>query len=191
MGGERSKSACRIAAEAHLEDLLRDLERGARACDPSASPFSTLLFILSSTEFLSLYYDGSRRPAGAHGSRAFQAFLTRYFPRLNEAARNPEGQYRRVCIPLLREGGKASKRLRLPAAIVHLFHRGVLEDLVAPQSSPDAPCLTLQIGRWGFQVQTGLLLRDFLDTLQSFREDVRKDLMVSHRFLRRFNHLHG
>lgn len=178
-------------AEAHLRKLLREFALGAKACAQSDSPVATLLFILSSTEFLSLYYLGSRRPADARGTKGFNRFLSRYFPRFNRDARDSQGHFLRVRIPLLKEGGKAKKRLKIPAALIHLFHRGVLEDLVAPhEHETESRCVIIPAGRWGFQVRVDTFHQDFQDTLTAYGESTQSDPQLARNFLRRFQHLH-
>jgi hypothetical protein len=175
----------------YLESLVEDLKRGSSACLGSGGPAATLLFILSASELLALYHAGSRRTAGQRGSRALLDFLTGYFPRFNSAARNQEGHYFRVRIPLLREQGKAVKRLKLPAALVHLFRRGVVQELVATPQSQAGPCVILGQGRWGFLIQPAVFEQDFRDSMAAFLADVQQNPACAARFLRRFRHLHG
>jgi hypothetical protein len=179
-----------VEAEAHLGMLLQELGTGARACAGSGAPAATLIFIMSATEFLSLYYQGSRRPAGDHGTKAFNRFLCRFFPRFNHDSRDDRGHCKRIRIPLLREGGKAFKRLNLASALIHLFHRGVVEDLVAP-SGPASPCVIVPAGRWGFQIQVASFHKDFQEALILYGESARSDPQVARCFLRRYRHLHG
>jgi hypothetical protein len=177
-------------AEAHLSRMLNDLGKAARASVHSGAPVGTLLFILSASEFLSLYYQGSRRPAGDRGTRAFNRFLCRFFPRFNHDARNPQGRYFRIRIPLLREGGKAQNRMKLPAALIHLFRRGFIEDLVAPSGS-DSRCVVIPAGRWGFQIRINVFHEDFQHTLEQYGASVRSEPQVAQCFQRRFQHLYG
>jgi hypothetical protein len=177
-------------AERALEAWLQDLERGARACIGVDAPVAVLLFILSSTEFLSLYYAGSRRTADTRGTRAFSQFLARYFTRFNRDARDPKGHLHRVRIPVSREGGKASRRLRLPAALIHLYRRGVIQALIAPPG-PDRRCVITPAGRWGFQIRVEVLHEDFQEALKGYWRDVHSDTLLAERFLTRFYHLHG
>jgi len=177
-------------ARDHLARLLQELGSGARACLNSGAPVAALLFILASTEFLSLYYVGSRRPASALGTRGFERFLCHYFPRFNRAARDPRGRLLRVRIPLLREGGKAFKRLKLPAAVIHLYRKGVVEDLAAPRAEGSS-CVIIPAGRWGFQLRVDLLHEDFQDALRAYALELEGDTPLSRLFLKRFFHLHG
>ncbi len=172
-------------AKAHLDALI-----GAEACALHATPLCTLLFIMASSEFLSLYLVGSRRPAGPRGSRALYRFLSAYFPRFNEAARDERGHLLRVRVPLGKMGGKAFKRLRIPHAMIHLYKRGVLEDLVAPPSAPQR-CIVTGVGRWGFQIQVSCLHDDFQVALRRYRAAVLSDPLLQQCYLRRFRHLHG
>lgn len=174
----------------HLNALTEELGRGAEACALHGTAFSTLLFIMASSEFLSLYLVGSRRPAGARGNRALFRFLSAYFPRFNKDARDERGNLLRVRIPLGEKGGKAFKRLRIPHAMIHLYKRGVLEDLIAPPSAPQR-CVVTGVGRWGFQIQVNCLHDDFQEALQRYRAAVMSDPLLEQRYLRRFRHLHG
>jgi|Deesub1362A_J573_1020465.scaffolds.fasta_scaffold00404_31 hypothetical protein len=176
-------------ARDHLQLLLEELERAAKGCLQAQAPTATLLFILASTELLALYYGGSRRPVGQRGSRWFYQFLTHYFPRFNADCRDPRGRYRRIRIPLSPEGGKAHKRLKLPSALIFLFRRGVLEELVAPPDQK-GPCVLLNQGMWGFQIRTEPFLEDFLETLKAYEKDVLHDSKIRQRFLNRFHTVH-
>ncbi len=178
-------------ALAHLQGLMEEFRKGASACLSSKAPAATLLFILSASEFLALYRAGSRRTAGQRGSRALQDFLSSYFPRFNSGAKDPSGHYFRVRIPLLREQGKAVKRLKIPAALVHLFRRGVIEDLVASQEPWENRCVIMGQGRWGFLIQPQLFEQDFRDSMDSFLGELQQDPVAAARFMRRYNHLHG
>lgn len=178
-------------ALAHLQQLMEQLRRGAHACLCAEAPAAALLFILSASELLALYRAGSRRAAGHRGSRALRDFLSSYFPRFNNAAKDSQGHYLRVRIPLLRENGKAVKRLKLPSALIHLFRRGVIEDLVSPLDMPQDRCVIMGQGKWGFLIQPFLFEQDFRDSMDLFFEEVRGNPAIQARFMRRFNHLHG
>lgn len=175
----------------HLEKLMEELRNASCACLHSGATWATILLILSGSELLSLYSAGSRRTAGERGFRALQDFITRYFPRFNSSARDSHGHYFRVQIPLLREQGKASRRLKIPAALVHLFRRGIIEDLAAPANSDSEKCVILGKGRWGFLIHPFLFHQDFEDAMASFFRDVQEDPACAARFVRRFHHLHA
>lgn len=177
-------------AQRSLKGWLQELERGAKACAQAEAPVATLLFILHSIEFLSVYYVGSRGSATTRGTKAFYQFLSRYFTRFNRDARDADGHLLRVRIPVSREMGKASKRLRLPTALVHLYHRGIIEGLVAPPGA-EPRCVITPAGRWGFQIRVDLFYQDFLDALRGYWKDVQSDPLLAQRFHRRFSHLHG
>lgn len=176
---------------AHLQGLMEQFRRAASACLCADAPAAALLFMLCASELLALYRAGSRRSAGQRGSRALRDFLTSYFPRFNRAAKDPKGHYFRVRIPLLREQGKAVKRLKLPTALVHLFRRGVVEDLVYLGELPQEKCVIMGQGRWGFLIQPFLFEQDFRDSMNGFLAEVKENPAVQARFMRRFNHLHG
>lgn len=178
-------------ALAHLQWLMEQFKKGASACLCAEAPAAALLFMLSASELLALYRAGSRRTAGQRGSRALRDFLISYFPRFNTGAKDPQGHYFRVRIPLLREQGKAVKRLKLPAALVHLFRRGVIEDLVLCGDPPEDRCVIMGQGRWGFQIQPYLFEQDFRESINAFFAEVQEDPVVQARFMRRFKHLHG
>ncbi len=177
-------------AKAHLCALTEELSRGAEACARHGTALGTLLFIMASCEFLSLYLVGSRRPAGARGDRALYRFLSSYFPRFNQEARDERGHLLRVRVPLGKTGGKAYKRLKIPHAVIHLYRRGVLEDLIASPSAPQR-CIVMGVGRWGFQIQVNCLHDDFQVALQRYRAAVLSDPLLEQSYLRRFHHLHG
>ncbi len=170
---------------------MEEFKKAASSCASCGAPAAALLFMLSASEFLALYWAGSRRTAGQRGSRALQDFLRNYFPRFNSGARDSKGHYFKVRIPLLREQGKAAKKLKLPSALVHLFRRGVIEDLVAPGAKAQDSCVIMGQGRWGFQIEPQLFQLDFMDSMDAFLADMRENPMLMTRFLRRFNHLHG
>lgn len=176
---------------AHLQGLMEQFSKGASACLYAGGPAAALLFILSASELLALYRAGSRRNAGQRGSRALREFLTSYFPRFNSAAKDLKGHYFRVRIPLLREQGKAAKRLKLPAALIHLFRRGVIEDVVFSGDLPEERCVIMGQGRWGFMIQPFLFEQDFRDSMNAFFAEVQENPVIQARFMRRFNHLHG
>lgn len=177
-------------AKEHLYALTEELSRGAEACALHGTPLGTLLFIMASCEFLSLYLVGSRRPAGARGNRALYEFLSAYFPRFNEEARDERGHLLRVRVPLGKTGGKAYKRMKIPYAMIHLYRRGALEDLVAPPSAPKR-CIVMGVGRWGFQIQVECLQHDFQVALERYKVAVLTNPLLEQRYLRRFHHLHG
>lgn len=176
--------------KAHLDAMTDELSRAAQACASHGTPFGTLLFIMASSEFLALYLVGSRRPAGARGTKALYRFISGYFPRFNKDARDERGRFIRIRVPLLRQGGKAVKRLRVSHALIHLYKRGVLEDLVAPPSA-DGRCLLMGVGRWGFQIQVDRFHEDFQEALQGFKTGVLSDPLLAQSYVRRFRHLHG
>lgn len=194
-GYRRPKGGCAPVLDqealVHLEKLMEELRNASSACLQSRATWATILLILSGSELLALYSAGSRRTAGQRGSRALQDFITRYFPRFNSSARDAHGHYFRVRIPLLREHGKATKRLKIPAALVHLFRRGVVGDLAAPADTDCQQCVILGQGKWGFLIHPYLLHQDFKDAMAAFFTDVQKDPACAARFLRRFRHLHG
>ena len=174
----------------HLEMLVDELIDGAEACASKATPLSTILFILTSVNFMALYFSGSRRHAGSGGSRAFYQFLCRYFSRFTRDAKDDRGRFRRIRIPLLREGGKAYKTLKVPSALIHLYQRGVLEDLIAGEGRNE-PCVVMQSGRWGFQIHATPFLEDFKEALRAYKKDVMDDPLYTQRFLQRYRHIHG
>jgi hypothetical protein len=169
---------------------MRELGSGAEACLMAGAPMATLMFILDSSKLLSLYYVGSRRGANDRGSRALYQFLSRYFPRFNRSARDSSGRLLQVRIPLLRQGGKAFKRLKISSALIALFHRGVLEELVAPSTS-ETRCVLTSIGRWGFQINVPIFHEDFQEAIAAYEKDVNSDECIQQCYTRRFNHLYG
>jgi len=176
---------------AHLQWLMEQFRKGSSASLCAGAPAAALLFVLSASELLALYRAGSRRAAGQRGSKALRDFLISYFPRFNMSAKDPQGHYFRVRIPLLREQGKAVKRLKLPSALVHLFRCGVVEDLVISSELPEDRCVIMGQGRWGFLIQPYLFEQDFRDSMNAFFAEVQGNLVIQARFMRRFNHLHG
>ncbi|MGQ9859879.1 MAG: hypothetical protein ACUVS3_14515 [Thermodesulfobacteriota bacterium] len=175
----------------HLQKLIKDLTEACSACLHSGVGWTSILFILTASEIVALYSAGSRRTSKDRGSRALQDFLTRGFPRFNSSARDPYGHYYRVRIPLLREQGKASRRLKIPAALVYLFRRGVVEELAAPMDAPSDLCVIVGQGRWGFLINPNLFYQDFRESLEEFLQQVQLDKACAARYLKRFRHLHG
>lgn len=175
----------------HIGTLCRELKVAAECCKDRGCGWTSLLLVMSSSELLSLYWAGSRRTAGRRGSKALYGFLVSYFPRFNSSAKGPDGNYYRVRIPLLREGGKASKRLKLPSALVHIYRRGAMEGLVAEEEEPTGKCVILGKGRWGFVVNPWEFVEDFKETLDRFLQEIRCDAARMQRCLQRFNHLYG
>ena len=174
----------------HLVKLVKELIDGADACASKATPLCTVLFILTSVNFISLYFAGSRRHAGSGGSRAFHQFLCRYFSRFARDSKDDRGRFRKIRIPLLREGGKAYKTLKVPSALIHLYQRGVLEDLIAGEGINE-PCVVTESGRWGFQIHAAPFLQDFKEALLAYEKDVIDDPLYTQRFLQRYRHIHG
>lgn len=175
----------------HLQKLIKDLIEACSACLKSGVGWTSILFVLTASEIVALYSAGSRRTSRDRGSRALQDFLTRGFPRFNSSARDAQGHYYRIRIPLLREQGKAFRRLKIPAALVHLFRRGVVEELAAPTDAHSDLCVIVGRGRWGFLINPHLFYEDFRDSLEEFLQEVQLDQAATARFLRRFRHLHG
>jgi hypothetical protein len=177
-------------AQNHLSLLSEELKKGAEALMRSKSYLSVLLFILCACEYLSLYYAGSRRGTANRGKKAFHQFLSRYFPRFNRDCRDQEGHVRRVRITVAKGGGKAARRMRLHAALIYLFRRGTVEDLLADQQA-EGRCVTLCSGRWGFRINVHEFFLDFIESVDEYRKDVMNDPRLAENFLQRFNHLYG
>lgn len=175
----------------HLSFLVKDLKEACRNLLKGESRYGILLLIMSASEVLSLYWAGSRRVAGNRGSRALYGFLVRYFPRFNVSAKDERGHYFRVRIPLNREGGKASKRLKIPSALIHLYRRGAMEELVCKDQEDLDRCVVMEKGKWGFVVEPRLLALDFFEAMDSFLADVESDQSITQRSIKRFVALYG
>jgi len=176
---------------AHMASLCQELRIALHCFREKGCGWGSLLLVMSGSEVLSLYWAGSRGTAQKRGSRALCGFLVSYFPRFNSSARGPDGNYYRVRIPLSREGGKASKRLKIPSALVHLYRRGAMEDLVAQEEAGRGRCVILGRGRWGFLIDPWELVEDFEETMDRFLLELDSNALLMQRCLRRFNHLHG
>jgi len=176
---------------AHMTSLCQELTIALDCFREKGCGWGSLLLVMSASEVLSLYWAGSRGTAQKRGSKALYGFLVSYFPRFNSSARGPDGNYHRVRIPLSREEGKASKRLKIPSALVHLYRRGAMEDLVAQEEAGRGRCVIIGQGRWGFLIDPRELVEDFKETMDRFLQELSSNAPLMQRCLRRFNHLHG